>query len=274
MCIQTLCLLPDRIWRRVVQFVVVLWTGVWLVGVVPAEAQPAGATWSGAGWQASYWNNRSFVGAPALTRIDAAINFSWGVGSPAPEIAADNFAARWTRTLEVTEPGRYRFTLNSDDGSRLFIDDQLLINAWYDHGVSRTFSATLELAAGSHDVRVEYYERRGAATVRLGWAEASAEASAAAPLRRPSPATDQIVRSGQWRGEYYQNRSLLGAPVLVREEPQVDFDWGMGSPAAGLVGADAFSVRWTNTVNFPKGIYRFRATVDDGVRVFVDDQLV
>jgi hypothetical protein len=48
----------------------------------------------------------------------------------------------------------------------------------------------------------------------------------------------------------------------------------MGSPAAGLVGADAFSVRWTNTVNFPKGIYRFRATVDDGVRVFVDDQLV
>lgn len=274
MCIQTLCLLSDRSWRRAVQFAVVLWMGMWLVGAAPAEAQPAGAlggaTWSGAGWQASYWNNRSFVAAPALTRIDADIHFSWGVGSPAPEIAADNFAARWTRTLEVTERGSYRFTLNSDDGSRLFVDDQLVLNAWYDHGVSRTFSATLELEAGSHEVRVEYYERRGAAAVRLGWAEVSA----APPRRTPSPVTDQSVRSGQWRGEYYQNRSLLGTPVLVREDPQVDFDWGRGSPAAGLVDADAFSVRWTNTVNFPKGAYRFRATVDDGVRVFVDDQLV
>ncbi|WP_297641201.1 PA14 domain-containing protein [Caldilinea sp.] len=60
----------------------------------------------------------------------------------------------------------------------------------------------------------------------------------------------------------------------MREDPRIDFNWGFGSPAPGVIGADNFSVRWTNTVNFAPGVYRFRATVDDGVRVFVNERLV
>jgi len=247
------------------------------------HAQTPGAAFTGVGWQASYWNNITLSGAPVLTRVDADVNFNWGFGSPAPEIAIDNFAARWTRTLEVAQPGSYRFTLNSDDGARLFIDDQLVINAWYDHGATRTFAATRTLGAGSHEVRIEYYERRGAASVRFGWstiAGAPQQPTAppvptlSAPTPPPPPALNQPVSSGQWRGEYYNNRDLLGAPALVRGDAQVDFNWGFGSPAAGLINADNFSVRWTNTVNFPSGLYRFRVTVDDGARVFVNDQLV
>ncbi|MFZ1771854.1 MAG: PA14 domain-containing protein, partial [Caldilinea sp.] len=144
-----------------------------LVGLAPANvhAQAPGGVLAGDGWLASYWNNILLSGAPVLTRMDADVNFDWGVGSPAPEVAVDNFSARWTRTLEVPQPGSYRFTLNSDDGSRLYLDGQLVINAWYDHGATRTFSATRTLDAGSHEVRVEYYERRGAAVVRFGWSE-------------------------------------------------------------------------------------------------------
>lgn len=266
--------LPPMMW---------LFVAVLLAGLTPAtvHAQSPGAAFTGEGWLASYWNNLTLSGAPVLTRIDADVNFAWGSGSPAPEIAADNFSARWTRTLEVTQPGSYRFTLNSDDGARLFIDGELVINAWYDHGATRTFSATRDLRAGSHEVRVEYYERRGAATVRFGWAQAGAPALTAPPIPAPSlptppppPATNQPVSSGQWRGEYYTNRDLLGAPALVRGDEQIAFDWGFGSPAAGLIGADDFSVRWTNAVNFPSGRYRFRITVDDGARLFVHDQLV
>lgn len=257
-----------------------------LAGLMPgtAHAQTPGATFTGDGWLASYWNNRTLSGAPTVTRVDADVNFNWGVGSPAPEIAVDNFSVRWTRTLAVTQPGSYRFTLNSDDGSRLFIDGELVINAWYDHGPARTFSATRTLSAGSHEVRIEYYERRGAAVARFGWAPVGGatvqpttppvSALSIPTPPPPPPTTSQPVGSGQWRGEYYNNRDLLGAPALVRGDAQVDFSWGFGSPAAGLINADDFSVRWTNTVNFPSGLYRFRATVDDGVRVFVNDQLV
>jgi len=243
-----------------------------LVGLAPANvhAQASGGVLAGDGWLASYWNNISLSGAPVLTRVDADVNFDWGVGSPAPEVAVDNFSARWTRTLEVPQPGSYRFTLNSDDGSRLYLDGQLVINAWYDHGATRTFSATRTLDAGSHEVRVEYYERRGAAVVRFGWSEIGVTA----PTPLPPPAASQPVGSGQWRGEYYNNRNLLGAPALVRGDDRVDFNWGFGSPADGVIGADNFSARWTNTVNFPSGLYRFRITVDDGARVFVNDQLV
>ncbi|HHY56158.1 MAG TPA: hypothetical protein GYA08_12055 [Chloroflexi bacterium] len=251
-----------------------------LASLTPAAvyAQTPGATFTGAGWQANYWNNITLDGAPVLTRTDADVNFNWGLGAPAPEITVDNFSARWTRTLEVTQPGSYRFTLNSDDGSRLFIDGELVINAWYDHGPSRTFSTTRTLNAGSHEVRIEYYERRGAASVRFGWAQVGAApatpATPTVPTPPPPPAANQPVSSGQWRGEYYNNRDLLGAPALVRGDAQIDFNWGFGSPAVGVINADNFSVRWTNRVNFPSGFYRFRVTVDDGARVFVNDQLV
>jgi hypothetical protein len=157
-----------------------------LLGLLPAatvHAQAPGATFTGAGWQASYWNNITLSGAPVVTRVDADVNFNWGLGSPAPEIGVDNFSARWTRALEVTQPGDYRFTLNSDDGSRLFIDGQLVINAWYDHGSARTFSATRTLGTGSHEVRIEYYERRGGGCSALwlgaGWGRANTANGAA-----------------------------------------------------------------------------------------------
>jgi hypothetical protein len=59
----------------------------------------------------------------------------------------------------------------------------------------------------------------------------------------------------------------------VRDDAAVDFNWGYGSPAAGIPG-DSFSVRWTRTAYFEAGSYRFTARSDDGVRVFVDGRPV
>lgn len=258
-----------------------------LPGAAAAQQASPNALFIGSGWEASYWNNSTLNGAPALTRTDGDVNFNWGLGSPASEVNVDNFSARWTRTLLVTQPGTFRFTLNSDDGSRLFIDDQLVINAWYDHGATRTFSATRQLSTGAHEVRIEYYERRGAAVMRFGWSPVSGGSAPVAPTVMPPTAVPptpppppgvapetQPIGVGQWRGEYFNNRDLLGTPALVRGDTQVDFNWGFGSPAPGIIGVDNFSTRWTNTITFPAGLYRFRMTVDDGVRVFVNERLV
>jgi hypothetical protein len=76
-----------------------------------------------------------------------------------------------------------------------------------------------------------------------------------------------------WRGEYYGNRKLEGAPVLVRNDSAVDFDWGSGSPDPA-VPADKFSVRWTRTIELDPGTYRFFTSSDDGVRIYVDGKRI
>ena len=84
------------------------------------------------------------------------------------------------------------------------------------------------------------------------------------------------VPSDHWSGEYYDNMTLSGSPVMVRDDGTgfLNFDWGGGSPSTACgVPSDNFSVRWTRSLHFDCGIYRFTATGDDGVRLYVDGQL-
>lgn len=116
-----------------------------------------------------------------------------------------------------------------------------------------------------------YVDARNAANVPVVQAP-PAPAPTAIPTATPTPRpTDVVIRD--WRGEYYDNRHLSGAPVLVRNDVAINFNWGNGSPAAGLP-ADNFSVRWTRSLNLPAGLYRIAVRVDDGVRVWVDGRLV
>jgi hypothetical protein len=101
------------------------------------------------------------------------------------------------------------------------------------------------------------------------------------PSATPTPGLPAAVTStpliplGHWRGEYFDNPSLLGQPVLVREDTTIEFNWILGSPAPEVLPSDDFSVRWTGMFDFREsGDYRFFAEVDDGIRVYVDDWLV
>jgi hypothetical protein len=66
------------------------------------------------------------------------------------------------------EPGKYSFFLTSDDGSRLFVDDNLAVDNWGNHS-ELTMAGTVQLEAGVHAVRVEYFDRLGGAMIRLEW---------------------------------------------------------------------------------------------------------
>lgn len=212
-------------------------------------------------WQAAYWNNMTLSGGPVLNHYETAINNDWGLGSPDPAIPADGFSARWTRFVDF-ETATYRFTAVADDGMRVWVDDRLIIDQWRDQPAT-TFTADVALSAGPHYLKVEYYEHTSFAVAKLSWQKVSG----GSPPPAPAP-------SANWRGEYFNNTTLAGAPVLVRDDASINFDWGNGSPAAG-VSADNFSVRWTSNVSFgAAGRYRFTTTTDDGVRLFVDDLLI
>ncbi len=203
-----------------------------------------------AGWLGEYFANPNLQGAPAMVRVDPAIRFNWGFGSPAPGLPAANFSARWTRTVWF-DPGHYRFLARVDDGVRVWLNGSLIIDEWRDGSV-RSVTADRTLAGGWHSLRVEYYERSGEAAIDFGW--------------EPQP---QVFT--EWRGDYFANPTLSGAPALVRNDIQIAFNWGFSSPAPGVVPADNFSVRWTRQVSFASSaIYRFGLRVDDGARVKID----
>lgn len=205
-------------------------------------------------WSASYWNNPTLSGTPALTRQEANLDYDWGTGSPqAGVINADQFSARWTRYIDVT-PGNYRFTATSDDGIRLWIDGALLLDKWTDHP-AQTFTVDRYLDSGHHYLVVEYYENGGEAVARFSWALLDGTGAG-------------------WRGEYFNNMSLSGTPALVRTDAALNFSWGAASPAPGTVGTDYFSVRWTQTTSIAAGMTRFKLTVDDGARLWVNGHLL
>ncbi len=89
---------------------------------------------------------------------------------------------------------------------------------------------------------------------------------------RPAPTVAPPVFP-DWRGDYFPNASLAGLPILVRNDAVIDFNWGYGSPDP-RIPADNFSVRWSRSLTFNPGTYRFVFRVDDGVRLYVDNVLV
>ena len=77
-------------------------------------------------WEANFWNNTTLTGAAVLAREDETLDFDWGEGAPDTTIPADNFSARWERHLNVAadETGNYIFTVEVDDGVRLWVGEE------------------------------------------------------------------------------------------------------------------------------------------------------
>lgn len=233
-----------------------------LVGMLSALAAPALAQGpitpqhSDPTWQASYWNNTSLSGTPVLTQAEANIDHDWWVNSPQPGVVnADNFSARWTRYIDVT-PGTYQFTVTSDDGVRIWVDDKLILDKWTVHP-PETYTTDVYLTAGHHLIRVEYFEQSGVALIKVQW-----------------HLKDQVPATGNWRAEYFNNTTLGGTPALVRNEAAINYEWGTGSPLAGTINNDHFSARWTQSINLPAGHYTFQLTVDDGARLWVNGHML
>src|SRR5262249_44111483 len=76
-----------------------------------------------------------------------------------------------------------------------------------------------------------------------------------------------------WTGAYYSNHFLQGSPVFTRIDSAVVFNWGPYSPGPGI-GSSDWSARWTSVQYMNAGTYRFTITSDDGVRAYIDGQLI
>lgn len=123
---------------------------------------------AGTGLRGEYFSDRSLVHR-FLHRVDPSVNFDWGNGAPATGMSGNNFSVRWTGQIEPTATGTWTFQTRSDDGVRLWVDNQLIIDQWNDHAAT-VHTGQIDLAAGVlYDIRMEYYENAGQAVAELSW---------------------------------------------------------------------------------------------------------
>ncbi len=127
----------------------------------------AGCTGMGSGnFFGCYYSGRNLKELK-FTRIDNAIDFNWGYSVLGPGVGPEQFSVRWQGQFQF-EDGDYLFTAATDDGQRLYIDDQIVLNQWYEHSAI-PFEVKHRMTPGVHTIRLEYFQSGGKAAAKLDW---------------------------------------------------------------------------------------------------------
>ena len=126
------------------------------------------------GLKGEYFSNEELRGPPAMMRTDKHVDFDWGEGSFAPGQPVDHFSARWTGYFVPRESGNYEFFTSADDGVRLYLDDENVIDDWQRHSQTVDSYARHLEAGQAYKIRLEYFEAVGTAIVGFGVTRADA----------------------------------------------------------------------------------------------------
>jgi beta-glucosidase len=126
------------------------------------------------GLKGEYFSNEELKGAPALVRTDKHIHFDWGEDSFAPGEPVDHFSIRWTGYFVPKETGDYKFYTSSDDGVRLYINDNNAIDDWQPHSQTMDTAARHLEAGQAYKIRLEYFDSVSTAIVGFGVSHAEA----------------------------------------------------------------------------------------------------
>ncbi len=132
---------------------------------------------------------------PVLERRETSVYYAAGNEAPAPGVGRDNFSVRWSGKIRANFDETYTFYTTTDDGVRLWVNDEKLIDEWRGMGATE-FSANVALKAGQeYELRMEYFEQGGAGAAELEWSSASTPRSRIGVLGAPGRATTAIPAS-------------------------------------------------------------------------------
>jgi PA14 domain/Secretion system C-terminal sorting domain len=236
---------------------------------------------NGNGLKGEYFTNTSpasdFPSEATITEADANVNFNWGRLGPLPGISGQNFKVRWTGRLRPLTDENYTIYLTASDGVRLWINNVLLIDSWTDKPVV-VHSGTISLLKSTdYDIKLEYYAGSNPATCILQWSSPGI-CKQNIPTSQLFPETADCSSNGAGLvAEYFTNSDpsvpFPAIATLKKTEPDIDFDWGYGSPPG--ISTDHFKARFSGYVqSLDSGRYTFYVTADDGVRLWVNDKLL
>jgi hypothetical protein len=166
-----------------------------------------------------------------VARNDAAINFDWSNGSPDPLIGADTFSAQWQGTFNFTAT-TYDFKAIADDGIRVSIDGNLVLDKWVDEPPT-TYTFSKAMTSGNHLIEVRYYENTGGATAKFSWAAQTNPTPTPTPT--PPPATGAVNIWWPSNGATVQGVQPFKAVVDGMDVSQYQMYWQVDSGTLNLM---------------------------------------
>lgn len=223
---------------------------------------------AGFGLLGQYFDNMDFTGLHT-TRVDGQVSFNWGTGTPVSGMGADTFTVRWSGQIEPRYSETYTFTVTGDDGYRLWVNGQRIINRWVNQSATAT-SGTIALVAGrKYDIVFEYYENTGSASVRLEW-QSPSQPREVVPASRLFPAERGSITREVWTGISGTSVSNLTGNASYPNGPNsvstlTSFD-------APVNVADNYGQRIHGYLHVPQtGAYKFYVAGDDNCELWLSN---
>ncbi|WP_079527268.1 PA14 domain-containing protein [Halobacillus hunanensis] len=216
-------------------------------------------------WIAYYYNNSSLKGKPADKEVidgdGKRLNLNYKMGSPSSNVPKDNFSAVFT-TVKRMKPGKYIIDRDADDGLRVYIDGELVVNDWRASNFGNTKSNVITInnrknvkssEKDVHTIRIEYFEKTGASKIDFNILSIK-EASS----------------SNKWLTTLYNNQNLSG-PGKVSRSKEINFNWGYGGPKS--ISKDSFSASFYKLIDGRED-YFLQTYADDSLRATVGGKKV
>lgn len=135
-----------------------------------------------------FYNSMNFSSLVAIGTTGE-INYDWGYTAPDPNVRTDNFSARWAGNFNFST-ALYQFTATSDDGVRVYVDDQLLIDQWNNHPAT-TYQKNIRLPGGKHYVQMDFYDNFQHAVAKLSWQKITPPATPITQIPTPPAVVPQ-----------------------------------------------------------------------------------
>ncbi|MDB6030306.1 MAG: hypothetical protein JWM16_644 [Verrucomicrobiales bacterium] len=230
----------------------------------------------GSGLLCFYYGETNLSG-PAYIRLEDYVDFFWGPKDhPVRQIDSDYFSATWVGEVEAPVAGDYSFFISADDGSRLFLKNEYMVERWQQQDAGDT-SMTLFLKAGERiPLRMDYFNARGPARARLSWS-GPGFSKMTIPKDRLFPATNAPSHPAEFHqttngllATFYAKPDLTGN-TFSRIVTNLDLDTSEATAPGLGITATNYSIRWTGRVkaDFTEP-YTFHLSVDEGARFAIN----
>jgi Flp pilus assembly protein TadG len=239
--------------------------------------------------------------APAYIGTVETVDKNFGYNSPATGVDSDHFAARYSGFIYPPDTGDYVFRVQSDDGSVLRINNNIVINEWQPWSVRNVTSTPVALTrCQKYPITLEMMDGSGGSYIYLKW-DSPSGSEEIIPKKYLFPNTDPISTASPTptasntptvtpslapcpatgnglRGQYYNytekappKNVFNGAPLVIQTDQTINFSWGSGVPIFnGPITNNKFAVRWIGQVMpLASEEYTFYTDTDDGVRLSV-----